>query len=174
VLKHRLERLLPGLYGELSDRERTLQNLVAKLLGAQKEERRWVAYEVRDGLAQVEVAAHQNLRARARRHPRGGARQEGTAGYSDRSGRRSPGSPSSILYSVPRFRNFATSARPVCSPLFQPDTDRLRDGRECLRSRSSAKPRASAPLTRRSPRMEPPIRNASSTRRVPTRKRPAD
>jgi len=56
------------LYEELGDRERALQNLVEKLLGAQEEERRRVAYEVHDGLAQVAVAAHQNLQAFARRH----------------------------------------------------------------------------------------------------------
>ena len=56
------------LYEELGDRERALQNLVKKLLGAQEEERRRVAYEVHDGLAQVAVAAHQNLQAFARRH----------------------------------------------------------------------------------------------------------
>jgi signal transduction histidine kinase len=56
------------LYKELNDRERTLQNLVKRLLGAQEEERRRVAYEVHDGLAQVAVAAHQNLQAFARRY----------------------------------------------------------------------------------------------------------
>ena len=59
------------LYEELGERERALQGLVGKLLGAQEEERRRVAYEVHDGLAQVAVAAHQNLQAFARRHTPG-------------------------------------------------------------------------------------------------------
>ena len=59
------------LYEELEDRERALQDLVGKLLGAQEDERRRVAYEVHDGLAQVAVAAHQNLQAFARRHSPG-------------------------------------------------------------------------------------------------------
>jgi signal transduction histidine kinase len=60
-----------SLYEELGERERSLQDLVKKLLGAQEEERRRVAYEVHDGLAQVAVAAHQNLQAFARRHSQG-------------------------------------------------------------------------------------------------------
>jgi signal transduction histidine kinase len=56
------------LYKELEDRERALQNLAKSLLGAQEVERRRVAYEVHDGLAQVAVAAHQNLQAFARRY----------------------------------------------------------------------------------------------------------
>jgi PAS domain S-box-containing protein len=58
-----------SLYEELGERERALQDLVGKLLSTQEEERRRVAYEVHDGLAQVAVAAHQNLQAFARRYP---------------------------------------------------------------------------------------------------------
>jgi PAS domain S-box-containing protein len=57
------------LYEELEKRERALQDLVGKLLRAQEEEHRRVAYEVHDGLAQISVAAHQRLQAFARRHP---------------------------------------------------------------------------------------------------------
>jgi signal transduction histidine kinase len=57
------------LYGELAEREKRLEDLVGKLLAAQEEERRRVAYEVHDGLAQVAVAAHQRLQAFSRRHP---------------------------------------------------------------------------------------------------------
>lgn len=56
------------LYGELAEREHRLQDLVGKLLIAQEEERRHVAYEVHDGLAQVAVAAHTYLNAFARRY----------------------------------------------------------------------------------------------------------
>lgn len=56
------------LYKELDDRERALQNQAKSLLVAQEVERRRVAYEVHDGLAQVAVAAHQNLQAFARRY----------------------------------------------------------------------------------------------------------
>ena len=56
------------LYEELEKRERTLHELVGKLITAQEEERRRVAYDVHDGLAQVAVAAHQRLQAFAGRH----------------------------------------------------------------------------------------------------------
>ncbi|MGH3145462.1 MAG: GAF domain-containing sensor histidine kinase, partial [Rubrobacter sp.] len=51
------------LYGELAERERRLADLVGRLLTAQEEERRQVAYEVHDGLAQIAAAAHQHLQA---------------------------------------------------------------------------------------------------------------
>jgi signal transduction histidine kinase len=57
------------LYGELARHEKQLEDLVGKLLAAQEEERRHVAYEVHDGLAQVAVAAHQRLQAFAVRYP---------------------------------------------------------------------------------------------------------
>jgi signal transduction histidine kinase len=57
------------LYGELAERERRLQELVGQLLTAQEEERRRVAYEVHDSVAQVAGAAHQRLQTFARRYP---------------------------------------------------------------------------------------------------------
>jgi PAS domain S-box-containing protein len=57
------------LYQELSTREERLEGLVAKLLTTQEEERRRVAYEVHDGLAQVAATAYQHLQTFARRHP---------------------------------------------------------------------------------------------------------
>lgn len=57
------------LYGKLAERERQLQELVGKLMVAQEEERRRVAYEVHDGPTQVAVAAYQHLQAFARDYP---------------------------------------------------------------------------------------------------------
>jgi signal transduction histidine kinase len=57
------------LYGELAQREKRLEDLVGKLFAAQEEERRRVAYEVHDGLAQIAAAAHQHLQAFARLYP---------------------------------------------------------------------------------------------------------
>lgn len=56
------------LYREISDREARLEYLVGRLMSAQEEERRRVAYEVHDGLAQTAAAAHQHLQAYARLH----------------------------------------------------------------------------------------------------------
>lgn len=57
------------LYGELSEREQRLENLVGRLIEAQEEERRRIAYELHDGLTQLVVAVHQHLQAFARYHP---------------------------------------------------------------------------------------------------------
>jgi signal transduction histidine kinase len=64
------------LYEELADRERQLQDLVSRMLVAQEEERRRVAYDVHDGLTQTAVAAYQHLQAFADNHPPTSARGE--------------------------------------------------------------------------------------------------
>jgi PAS domain S-box-containing protein len=61
------------LYAELTERENQLRGLVGKLITAQEEERRRVAYDVHDGLAQTAVAAHQHLQVFARHNPPGSA-----------------------------------------------------------------------------------------------------
>jgi PAS domain S-box-containing protein len=57
------------LYGELAERERQLKDLLGKLLVAQEEERRRVAYDIHDGLTQVAVGAYQHLQSFAEDHP---------------------------------------------------------------------------------------------------------
>lgn len=57
------------LYGELAEREKRLAELVGQLFAAQEEERRRVAYEVHDGLAQVAAAGYQHLQAFAEFYP---------------------------------------------------------------------------------------------------------
>ena len=57
------------LYEELAQSERQLHELVGRLLTAQEEERRRVAYDIHDGLAQTAAAAHQYLQGFARHHP---------------------------------------------------------------------------------------------------------
>jgi signal transduction histidine kinase len=66
------------LYGTLAERERQLQDLVGRLILAQEEERRRIAYNVHDGVAQVVAGTHLQLRAFARRFRprRAEARQE--------------------------------------------------------------------------------------------------
>jgi PAS domain S-box-containing protein len=56
------------LYEELATRGRRLHELVRLLLTAQEEERRRVAYDIHDGLAQTAAAAYQHLQIFARHH----------------------------------------------------------------------------------------------------------
>ena len=62
------------LYEELTGRERQLHDLVVQLLAVQEDERRRVAYDIHDGLAQTAAAAHHHLQAFARHHPPGSSR----------------------------------------------------------------------------------------------------
>ncbi len=55
----------------LAESERRLKELVGKLVAAQEEERRRVAYEVHDGPTQMAVALHQRLQDFAYKHPPG-------------------------------------------------------------------------------------------------------
>lgn len=57
------------LYEELAARERQLHDLVSRMLVAQEEERRRVAYDVHDGLTQTAIAAYQHLQVFAEDHP---------------------------------------------------------------------------------------------------------
>lgn len=57
------------LYQERAEREQRLQELVRRLLTGQEEERRRIAYELHDSLAQVATGAHQHLQALASRYP---------------------------------------------------------------------------------------------------------
>jgi signal transduction histidine kinase len=59
---------------ELSEHKLRLQHLVGKLVAVQEEERRRVAYEVHDGLAQTVTAAYQHLQTYAADNPPGSAR----------------------------------------------------------------------------------------------------
>jgi signal transduction histidine kinase len=57
------------LYEELAERRRELQELVGRVLAAQEEERRRVAYEVHDGFTQMAAAAYRRLQTFAEHRP---------------------------------------------------------------------------------------------------------
>ncbi len=73
-----LEERVAERTAQLCEREKQLEDLVDKLLRAQEEERRRVAYEIHDGLAQVAIGAQQLLEAFVDEHsPGSAARPEG-------------------------------------------------------------------------------------------------
>ncbi len=57
------------LYEELAERERDLHDLVGRMMTAQEEERRRVAYEVHDGFTQTAAAAYRRLALFAEHRP---------------------------------------------------------------------------------------------------------
>lgn len=58
------------LYQEVRQKERHLQDLVERMIQAQEEDRRRVAYDIHDGLAQMMVSAHQHLQTFGMLHRR--------------------------------------------------------------------------------------------------------
>ncbi len=76
-LNETLEEQVAERTAQLIDRERRLKDLVGKLVAAQEEERRRVAYEVHDGPTQVAIAAHQQLQVFADDHPPGSTVEPG-------------------------------------------------------------------------------------------------
>ena len=61
------------LYEELAKRERELRDLMGRMLIAEEEERRRVAYDVHDGITQMLVASHQRLQIFAEDYQPGSA-----------------------------------------------------------------------------------------------------
>jgi PAS domain S-box-containing protein len=66
-----LEKRVAERTAALADRERRLEELVGKLITAQEEERRRVAYEVHDSLIQMAIATQRYIHTFADTHPPG-------------------------------------------------------------------------------------------------------
>jgi signal transduction histidine kinase len=61
---------------KLAERERELRELVGRLIVAQEEERRRVAYEIHDGFTQMAAAAYRHLELFAEHHPQESAQDQ--------------------------------------------------------------------------------------------------
>ena len=70
-LNESLERKVEERTRRLAEGEERLKDLVGRLVAAQDDERRRVAYDIHDGLTQVAIAAHQHLQVFADGHPPG-------------------------------------------------------------------------------------------------------
>jgi PAS domain S-box-containing protein len=66
-----LEKRVAERTAQLAERERQLEDLVSKLITAQEEERRLLAYEVHDGLIQMAIATQRYIQTFADTHPPG-------------------------------------------------------------------------------------------------------
>jgi signal transduction histidine kinase len=64
------------LYQAVREKEASLQQLVERMIRAQEEDRRRVAYDIHDGLAQLMVSAHQHLQTFGIYHANGDVRAE--------------------------------------------------------------------------------------------------
>jgi PAS domain S-box-containing protein len=71
LLNKDLENRVAERTDQLADRERQLEDLVSKLITAQEEEKRWLAYELHDSLIQMAVVTQRYIQTFADTHPPG-------------------------------------------------------------------------------------------------------